>query len=68
MTDSDEFIDEILDYREQRWAEIMDQQFDLVYFGHFIYEDTQKMAPVEREYFYDRLVRRKEFEKEERES
>lgn len=45
----------------------MRQQFQLVYYGSFSYEDTQGMAVFERRYFHDLLATQKQEEKSARE-
>ena len=46
----------------------MDQQFNLSYFCHMTWTDTQLMLPFEREFLHNRLQKQHEFEKKEMEN
>lgn len=50
-----------------RWDQIMDEQFDLSYYVKgFSFTDTEEMSSFERKAFYNRLLTRKNAEKEAR--
>lgn len=54
--------------RENSLKEIIDQQFELVYFGGFSYEGIEEMTTYERVAFHSSLIDRKKNEKESYES
>ena len=53
--------------RMGRLDQIMDEQFDLSYYVKgFSFQDTEQMATFERKAFYNRLLTRKQAEREAR--
>ena len=53
---SEDELDIIFEEKTIRWESIMNQQFDLVYYGKLNYSDIETMAPIERRFLYQRLV------------
>lgn len=47
--------------------QILDQQFNLSYFCHMSWKDSQEMIPFEREFLHNRLEEQHNFEKKEME-
>lgn len=51
-------------FRIEKYKSILRQQFQLVYFGHFSFEDSENMCVQERQFVYDILFQQKKEEKE----
>lgn len=52
------------EYRMQRLTSICQQEFQLVYYGHFTYKELDELTVHEREMVYGLLVSQKTEEKE----
>ena len=66
MTDAPpEIIERNWEYRVESLKAIEKQQFQMVYFGKFSYQDTEDMSVEERRRIYDILYEQKKTEKEE---
>jgi len=42
--------------RKKIWNNIMQEEFDLVYYGNFSYSDVEEMSEFERSFFYNKLL------------
>lgn len=58
---------EKIQFRQDTWNNIVEQQFFLVYQGNFTYEDTEELAVFERRTLFDLLRFTKDEEKKARE-
>lgn len=56
-SDSAEVLQSKWDYRIAKWEAVMQEQFDLVYFGKFDSRAVDEMSVHERKYFYDLLIK-----------
>ena len=64
--DSDRTKSEKWKYIVKRWEDIVHQQFQLSYYGHVNYSESQHMSVHERTFLFDLLIETKKKEAEAR--
>jgi len=62
--DDPESYNENAKFRALKYKNILQQQFQLVYFGKLTWQDTENMSLIERQHVYDILYNQKKEEKE----